>query len=186
MSQTILIPGYLYWDGTKYVLSPGTSGIEFTANGDLAGSPLTQQVIGLQTIPVSSSIPTNGQVLSYNGLAWAPATPSGGGGSVYTTNTLVSGPTSYVIPAVSTRIMADVTSGAITLTMPAGASFTQVAVTNSAGNFSIHNCTVVASGSNMIENPSIPGTFGSSIVLNVFSKSIDWLFDSNRNRWKVV
>jgi hypothetical protein len=77
MSQTILIPGYLYWDGTKYILTPGTAGTVFTANGDLSGSPNTQKVIGLQTIPISSTHPTNGQVLTYNGTAWAPAAASG-------------------------------------------------------------------------------------------------------------
>jgi hypothetical protein len=78
MSETILIPGYLYWDGSKYILTPGTAGTVFTANGDLSGSPNTQKVIGLQTIPISSTHPTNGQVLTYNGSAWAPATAASG------------------------------------------------------------------------------------------------------------
>jgi hypothetical protein len=45
-----------------------------SAGGDLGGSYPNPFVVGLQTRPVSSSAPSNGQVLKWNGTAWAPAT----------------------------------------------------------------------------------------------------------------
>jgi hypothetical protein len=43
--------------------------------GDLGGSHTSPQVIGLRGIPISSTAPTSGQVLAYNGSAWTPIPP---------------------------------------------------------------------------------------------------------------
>ena len=51
--------------------------IELT--GDLGGSTDFPLVVGLQGRPVSSAAPGLAQVLTWNGIAWVPATPSGGG-----------------------------------------------------------------------------------------------------------
>jgi hypothetical protein len=59
-----------------------TSG-SFTAGGDLSGSSTNQTVIGLQTVPVSNTTPTNGQILTYTtsgGGKWEPQSGGGGGG----------------------------------------------------------------------------------------------------------
>ncbi len=47
---------------------------------DLGGTLASPKVVGLQGVPVSPTAPTIGQVLRYNGAAWAAATMSGGGG----------------------------------------------------------------------------------------------------------
>jgi len=50
----------------------------FTAGGDLSGTNTNQTVIGLQTRHVSSTAPTNGQVLTWISSSndWEPANPS--------------------------------------------------------------------------------------------------------------
>ena len=51
-------------------LSGGGGGGSFTPGGDLSGSSDLQRVIGIQGIPVSSALPTIGQVLGYDGTGW--------------------------------------------------------------------------------------------------------------------
>ena len=59
------------------ILTAGAGG-SFIAGGDLSGSNVSQIVIGLQGVAISSTAPTTGQVLTYNGTAWAPANVSSG------------------------------------------------------------------------------------------------------------
>jgi len=47
--------------------------------GDLAGTSSAPVVDGIQGIPVSSTAPTNGQALVYNGTQYVPGTVAGGG-----------------------------------------------------------------------------------------------------------
>jgi hypothetical protein len=53
-----------------------TSGGGFTAGGDLSGTNTNQTVIGLQTRHVSTTAPTNGQVLTWSSVNndWEPQT----------------------------------------------------------------------------------------------------------------
>ena len=120
---TILQPGYLRWDGFKYVLDPtveivgppgpagpsipgpqGIPGTEgdtgptgptgpagFTAGGDLSGTSTDQIVIGIQSVDISATAPSTGQVLTATSpttASWAAA-PSGftAGGDLSGTNT---------------------------------------------------------------------------------------------------
>ena len=55
--------------------SPTTS---VTMGGDVTGSSATSNVGKIQGTPVSGLGPITGQVLTYNGTAWAPATAGGG------------------------------------------------------------------------------------------------------------
>jgi hypothetical protein len=59
------------------IISAGVAS-SFTAAGDLSGNSTSQVVIGLRGVSVSSTAPTNGQILSYDGYSWkakGPQTP---------------------------------------------------------------------------------------------------------------
>lgn len=62
----------LTWTGVIWAPENPPSG-SFAANGDLEGTGTNQVVIGLQHIPISSTAPSAGQILEYNGEAWAPS-----------------------------------------------------------------------------------------------------------------
>ena len=53
--------------------SGGGGGSNVSFAGDLSGIATHQVVTGLQNKPISSIIPSTGQVLSYNGSSWIPA-----------------------------------------------------------------------------------------------------------------
>jgi hypothetical protein len=59
--------------------SGGGGGGGFSAGGDLSGTSTSQNVIGIQGRPISSTAPTTGQVLEYNGSQWIPTTIAAGG-----------------------------------------------------------------------------------------------------------
>lgn len=49
-------------------------------SGDLSGTLSAPVVVGLRGRPLSATAPTTGQVLSWNGTAWVPVTPTTGSG----------------------------------------------------------------------------------------------------------
>jgi hypothetical protein len=81
----IQLPGYLKWDGAKYVLVPendvGGGGSSVTFSGDLSGTLSSQTVTGLQGNDVHTTLPTNGQVLTWDSAQeyWYPSDVSGSG-----------------------------------------------------------------------------------------------------------
>ncbi|MBK9322587.1 MAG: hypothetical protein IPM97_06475 [Bdellovibrionaceae bacterium] len=55
-------------------------------SGDVTGALSTNTVVKIQNQAVSATAPTNGQVLTFNGTAWAPTTPAASGVSSVVAN----------------------------------------------------------------------------------------------------
>jgi trimeric autotransporter adhesin len=62
---------------------------------DLGGTLGAPFVVGLQGRPLSTSAPTPGEVLTWNGIAWLPLPPSGGSGGNFTAGGDLSGSASF-------------------------------------------------------------------------------------------
>jgi hypothetical protein len=103
----LLAPGYLKWDGSKYVLV-ATVQVVGTASGDLSGAYPNPVVAGLQGLPVAATVPTSGQVLAWSGTAWTPSATGSSvviGGDLFATSSTtqeVVGLLTHSLPALST------------------------------------------------------------------------------------
>ena len=77
-----------YTAGTGITIN-GSNAISVNAlSGDVTGNPNATVVSKIQTVGVTTTIPTTGQVLKYNGTSWAPGTDNNsGGGGTYTAGT---------------------------------------------------------------------------------------------------
>jgi hypothetical protein len=64
------------WQPVKPTLPPH----DHTLDGDVGGTVGATVVEALRGVPVATTGPTNGQVLTFTGGQWTPATASGGGG----------------------------------------------------------------------------------------------------------
>ncbi len=80
--------GTTYTAGTGITIN-GSNAISVNAlSGDVTGNPNATVVGKLQTVSISNTIPTTGQVLKFNGTSWAPgADNNSGGGGTYTAGT---------------------------------------------------------------------------------------------------
>jgi hypothetical protein len=63
--------------GSGEIQTTGT--LAAPVGGDLSGSLPNPTVAKIQTVPLSATVPTTGQVLEYNGSTWIPATPASNG-----------------------------------------------------------------------------------------------------------
>jgi hypothetical protein len=105
----ILTPGFIYWDGFKYVLEPGT----FVPAGDLAGNAISQQVVGIETHPVPGPTGSN-TVLTWDGYFYWGVGGGGGGGITQLTGDVTAGPGTGSVAATVVGIRGNtVTSGAL-------------------------------------------------------------------------
>ncbi len=79
----ILKPGFLRWDGLKYVTEDSIS-FSFSLLGDVVGSNTTTTVTKIQGRLISETAPADGYVLTWNATNndWEPAISSGGGGGI--------------------------------------------------------------------------------------------------------
>ena len=64
-------------------LTTGTTALQWKSlNGDVSGTPAALKVQGLQSLPVSATVPQTGQVLQWDGTIWRGQTINGSPGTI--------------------------------------------------------------------------------------------------------
>ena|SRR5271157_1108946 len=147
---------------TAWVAAPSGS---FSAGGDLSGNSSNQSVIGMHfgstDIPTTSTAPTSGQCLEYNGTGITGAACGGGGGSPGGSNTQVQFNSSSAFGG-----SANLTWVSPALTIGVGASATgQLVLENGGGSGA--GVTVQNLGATTAYNfnlPTTPGTTGQALL----------------------
>lgn len=178
-----LKPGYLRWDGTKYILDPSV---------EIVGPPGPQGVPGVQgalgptgSAGVTGPAGATGQI--------GPTGPSGGGGGgnpalqgvVYVTNSTSPAQLSSTVQCAS----CDTFTGATTVYLPISPTpGLMVAVFDSDNDANTHNITVTTTAGNIpIEDPGNPGSYPSTVTLNVANISVLWIWDTSYGgEWQIV
>lgn len=86
------------------------------------------------------------------------------------------------------RAPVDASGGQVGVNAPAEVEDSDVfGVTNTVGDASANNITVFAnSAGRLIEDWARPGQFFASVALKLAGQSIDWQFDVENNRWKII
>ena len=64
MLPNFLTPGYVRWDGTKFITDPNVK-VVGSVGGDLSGNYPTPIVVGIQGYPISQTVPVDGNLLSW-------------------------------------------------------------------------------------------------------------------------
>lgn len=108
-------PGDVGTGGTTVDATSTVKGI-MRLNGDLGGDALNPAVTGIQGVGVTTTAPSNGQVLTYNGASAIWSTPAGGSGL-----NVVSRSANFTAQAGDFALI-DMAGGPITVTTPAPAN----------------------------------------------------------------
>jgi hypothetical protein len=120
----ILPPGYLYFDGLKYVTTTNVSIVPLA--GDVTGNLSTNTVVKLQNYSVSSAFPNDGYVLTWSASSnqWQPKLASSGTAPNQSMSGVISGTTTS--NSFTTGTLSILSQKQIALWLPSGASSTTI------------------------------------------------------------
>lgn len=135
----------------------------FTPGGDLDGSAATQYVVGIQGRTMSSTAPTNGQAIVWDGSTWGPASlPVGftAGGDLSGTST------SQTVIALQGRSVSSSAPSSANILVWSGSAWAPVALSG--------GCTVTTAG--VLTCPQagdIDGSTGAAVVVSATGQGAD-------------
>ena len=124
---------------------------------------------------------------TYSGATWISSltnnvSPNAG----YTSVVNVAGGGSTTVTGFDQLIVCDTLGGLTTVTAPATPVVNmRFTVKDANNNAAVNNITVNGNG-RTLENPIIPGTYTSPIIISTSSLSATWAFDPTRNRYTLV
>lgn len=149
---------------TQY-LKPGDTAAGFSGSlsGDVTGTQGATVVAKIQGVSVSSTAPTNGQSLVYNGTSWAPATVSASGSvtEVTSANSYLSVATGTSTPALTVNV------GTATNTLAAGDDSRIVNALQP--NTTIGGTTAINTSGNLVTSGTVSGGTVSGTSLRAYS-----------------
>jgi hypothetical protein len=168
-----------------------------TAGGDLNGTFPNPTVDGLQGVAVSSTTPSAGQVLKYNGTAWAPGTDLSGSGGVtgsgadtqitfWTGTGSVGGDANFVVDY-KNRYMGVNESKPLGNLHVTGSQYVSTDIIDlSKGNYAIKNAEYylgfLSSGSGVVTLPPVAAAPGRVLVIRTFSlEGMDLVVSDTKN-----
>ena len=163
----------------KFLKADGTWTAPPTASGNATE---------IQSVDVSATAPTTGQVLTYDGTEWAPATPSGGGGGlsgmpITMTNAQTSTNTGWQDYSVIAKIggaalWGSPTSWKVRMQFTAGSPVIggMVILRTAAGSTTVIDSTTVTVGGNTAPTLSSPGVVVTDAISLALDTSHDYYF----------
>jgi hypothetical protein len=160
MLPNFLTPGYVRYDGVKFITDPNVK-VVGTVGGDLSGNYPTPTVVGIQGYPISQAVPADNNLLIYSAAdsRWEPKLITWGGdlsGSAFS-------PSVINIHGASVPIAGSLTTGNV-LQVTGSSTLGYAAVNLAGGSNFVTGVLPTANQANQTMAGDVTGTTAASVV----------------------